>query len=114
MAKPEDIIKFRKEWEENRTRYWRENHPEEYENFQKQKQLREQQRLQGKIFNPFVKKWMESQIATARTGLIVTMILTALFKGQVVIWLILFIGYRCRIKKVKHDAMEADRRHDYR
>lgn len=107
--RPEDIIEERKRQQEFRQKIW-ESNPENKMRQEEERKLREQQRTQGKIFDPFVKNWLDAEIVAARVALVIGMILTALIKGQIVIWIILYIAYRGRIKKVKQDAMEADMR----
>ena len=114
MSKLNNTIKFKNEYEKAKVERWKNNHLEEVEQFNSEKISREQQRIQGKIFNHNVKNWLDGEITTARIGLIVTMILTALIKGQIVIWAILYFVYRLRVKKAKQDAIEADRRYDYK
>lgn len=82
--------------------------PEDKRQRELEKQQRNQRRLQGEIFDPFTKKWLESEISAARTALIIGMILTALIKGQVFIWAIMYIAYRGRVKKARQDALEKD------
>lgn len=73
-------------------------------------QWAEQQRAQGKILDPFVRTWLENEITTARIALAIGMILTVLIKGQVVIWAIMYVAYRCRVKHATKKAYEVDRR----
>ena len=112
MSKSNNTIEFRKQHKRYVKQYWEENHPEEKAELELQKQLREQQRLQGKIFDSSVRNWLDGEITAARIGLITTMVLTALIKGQIVIWVILYFAYRLRVKKATQEAIEADRRHD--
>lgn len=105
---PEEIIKMRKEWDEHRINYEK-AHPEQYESGRKLDEWVKEQQSQGKIINPFVEKWLEGEITAARVALAVGMILTALIKGQIVIWAIMYIAYRGRVKKVKEEAFKADR-----
>lgn len=109
MGKPEDIINSRKRWDEYKKNYVQ-THPEEYTSSRELDEWVRAQQAQGKIVDPFIGNWLDAEIKMARTGLIISMLLTALIKGQVVIWLILFIAYKCRVNKAKKDAMEADRK----
>lgn len=109
MVTPEDIIRSRKEWDEYKQNYEK-NHPEECESSRKLEEWVQTQQAQGKIINPFIKKWLEGEITAARVALVIGMILTALIKGQVVIWAIMYIAYRGRIKRVTQEAYEADRK----
>ncbi len=108
MLTPEEMIQIEKERQEDLQRLWVKNHPEEAKRKKEEKSMRNQRRLQGEIFDPFTKKWLESEISAARTALIIGMILTALIKGQVFIWAIMYIAYRGRVKKAKQDALEKD------
>ena len=108
MLTAEDIINERKKQEEFCQKYWEEHHPEEVKKLKDEKEQRNQQRLQGKIFNEFTRRWLESEISAARTVLIVGMILTALIKGQVFIWAIMYIAYRGRVKSARQKALEED------
>lgn len=109
MLRPEDIIQFRKEGEEYKRNYEK-THPEEYESSRKLDEWVKSQQAQGRIINPFVRNWLESEITAARTALIIGMILTVFIKGQIVIWAIMYIAYRGRVKKVTEEAYEADRK----
>ena len=106
---PEEMIKMRKEWDKYRSDYEK-SHPEKYESSRKLDEWVKERRAQGEIINPFVKQWLEGEVTAARVALAVGMILTALIKGQIVIWTIMYIAYRGRVKMVKQQAMEADRR----
>lgn len=108
MLSPEEIIEEQKRHEEFCQKYWEEHHPEEVQKLKEEKAQRNQQRLQGKIFNEFTRKWLESEISAARTVLIIGMILTALIKGQVFIWAIMYIAYRGRVKAARQKALEED------
>lgn len=81
---------------------------------EEERKYREAQWAQGKIIDPTINKWLEGEIAAARNALIIGMLLTALIKGQIFIWLIMYIAYKGRVEKAKRDAMESDRkRYDY-
>lgn len=108
MLTPEEMIQIEKERQEDLQRIWEKNHPEEAKRKKEEKFRRNQRRLQGEIFDPFTKKWLESEISAARTVLIIGMILTSLIKGQVFIWAIMYIAYRGRVKKARQDALEKD------
>lgn len=107
--RPEDIIKMRKEWDEYRVNYEK-MHPEQYESSRKLDEWVKEQQAQGKIINPCVRNWLEGEITAARVVLAIGMILTALIKGQVVIWAIMYIAYRGRVKAARKKAYEADRK----
>jgi hypothetical protein len=109
MLRPEDVIKFRKEREEYNRNYVRE-HPEKYESSHKLDEWVKSQQLQGKIINPFIENWLEGEIVAARIALTVGMLLTVLIKGQIFIWIIMYIAYRGRVKHVREKAYESDRR----
>lgn len=111
MLTPEEIVAFRKKGEEFKQQLW-ESNPENKMRQEAEQKWMEQQRAQGKIFNHNIKNWLDGEITTARVALVIGMILTALIKGQVVIWAIMYLAYRLRIKKVKQGAMDADRRGD--
>lgn len=109
MLTSEDIIENKKRYEEYARKYWENNL--EYQKQQEAERIwREQQWSQGKIISPTIRNWLEGEITAARTVLIVGMILTVLIKGQIAIWLIMYIAYRGRVNKVKADALEADKR----
>lgn len=99
------------QWEESKRRYERyiESIPEEQRPGYLTKWA-EEQRAQGKIINPFVQKWLDGEIAAARSILIIGMLLTVLIKGQIVIWIIMYIAYRARVKKAREDALKSDRK----
>lgn len=82
--------------------------PEEKRQRELEKQQRNQRRLQGEIYNEFTRKWLESEISAARTVLIIGMALTALIKGQIFIWVIMYIAYRGRVKAVQKKAIESE------
>lgn len=82
--------------------------PEEKRQRALEKAYRNQQRLKGEIYNEFTKKWLESEISAARTALIIGMVLTALIKGQVFIWVIMYIAYRGRVKAAQKKAIESE------
>ena len=107
MLKPEDIIANRQRWNEFGINYEK-NHIDECKNDNSLDQLIKGQQAQGKIVNPFIEKWLEGEIWAARNVLIIGMILTALIKGQIVIWAIMYIAYKGRVKKVRREAFEAD------
>ena len=104
----EEIIEMRKGWEQSAQSSWERNHPEEVKRLKYEKDIRNQQRLQGKIFDPFTEKWLESEISAARTALIIGVVLTSLIKGQIFIWAIMYIAYRSRVKMVRKEALEKD------
>lgn len=108
MFDPIEYVEREKNYQEDLQRIWEENHPEEAKRLKEEKNRRNQRRLQGEIFDPFTKKWLESEISAARTVLIIGMILTSLIKGQVFIWAIMYIAYRGRVKKARRDALEKD------
>ena len=108
---PEEMIKMRKEWDDYRINYAK-THPEQYESSRKLNEWIKEQQVQGKIINPSIRNWLDGEITAARIALAIGMILTALIKGQIVIWAIMYIAYRGRIKKVKKEAFEADRGHN--
>ena len=109
MLTSDHIIADKKRYEEDIRKYW-ENNPE-YKKQQEERRIwREQQWAQGKIINPMIRNWLEGEIAAARSVLIIGMILTVLIKGQIAIWLIMYIAYRGRVKKAQADALEADKK----
>lgn len=109
MLRPEDIIEFRKKWDEDKSNYVK-AHPEKYESSRKLEEWVKTRQAQGVIVNTSIRNWLENEIIAARVALAVGMILTALIKGQIVIWGIMYIAYRGRVNKVKQEAYEADRR----
>ena len=93
--------------------YWKNHinpHVDKYEAGRKLQKEMNTRQAQCEIISPFVRNWLEGEIAAARIALIVGMILTALIKGQIVLWAIMYIAYRGRVKKAKQDAIKADRR----
>ena len=109
---------FRKRCEDQQ-KQWREQqvkHDQHVESLSEEQKIgylskwAEEQRAQGKIMNPFIEKWLEGEINTARTALVIGMLLTALIKGQVVIWVIMYLAYKGRVKRVMEEALEADRK----
>lgn len=110
MLKPEDYIEFRKQWDENKRNYEK-AHPEEFESSRKFNAEIRTKQARGEIVDPFVRNWMNGQITEARWILFIGIILTALIKGQIVLWAIMYFAYRGRVKKVKEDALKTDREH---
>lgn len=108
MFNPKEHIEIEKKYQENLQRIWEKDHPEETKRKKEEKDMRNRRRLQGEIFDPFTKKWLESEVSAARIALIIGMILTALIKGQVFLWAIMYIAYRGRVKKVRREALEQD------
>lgn len=108
MLSPEDIIEARKRYEKFEQTYWEEHHPEEIKKFNEDKKKRNQQRLQGEIFDEFTRKWLEGEITAARIALIIGIVFTALIKGQVFIWVIMYIAYRGRVKAARKKALQKD------
>ena len=116
-------IAFRKQCEEERKQ--REEKQKKYEQWKAEyiSRLPEEQRpgyltqqakiklARGEIVDPIIKNWLEGEITSARIALAVGMILTVLIKGQIIIWAIMYIAYRCRVNKAKKDALEANRKH---
>ena len=108
MFDHKEYIEREKKRQEDLQRIWEKNHLEEAKRKKEEKNMRNQRRLQGEIFDPFTKKWLESEISSARIALIIGMILTALIKGQIFIWAIMYIAYRGRVKKARREALEKD------
>ena len=109
-------IEFRRQCEEERKKnkeFW-ENYvdpnEEKYEATRKMMAEIRARQDKGEIINPFVREWLEGEITAARIAFAVGMILTALIKGQIVLWAIMYIAYRSRVKKATEDALEADRK----
>lgn len=109
MLTSDDIIENKKRYEEYARKYW-ESNPEYKRQQEAERMWREQQWAQGKIISPTIQNWLEGEITAARTILIIGMILTVLIKGQIAIWIIMYIAYRGRVKKARVDALEADKR----
>lgn len=107
MWTSEKEIKMREEWKEAKRKFEKEIEGklplEQRKEYQMAKKTRE--RLsRGEIIDPFLENWMNTEISAARKVLLIGMALTALIRGQVVIWLIMYIAYRGRVKKVKEEA----------
>ena len=107
MLRPEDVINDRKRQQEY-IKHYEKTHPEQFESGYELGQWVDEQHAQGKIVDPFIEKWLEGEIAAARNVLIIGMILTALIKGQVIIWAIMYLAYRGRVKQARKKAFEAD------
>jgi hypothetical protein len=115
IAMREHWIKQQKQWEEDRKKRQQRDAeriaklpPEQRPGY-----LTEQAKIKlarGELTNPFIEKWLEGEIVAARTMLFVGMALTALFKGQIVIWVIMYIAYKARVKRAKEEALEANRK----
>ena len=109
-------IAFRERCEKERQKneeYWKnyvDPNADKYEAGRRLTQEMDERRARGEITNPFVKNWMEGEIAAARIALVVGICLTALFKGQIVMWAIMYFAYRGRVNRIKQEALEADRR----
>lgn len=105
----EDIIEERKRREEYYRNYAK-AHPEQYESSRKLDEWVKSKQAQGEIVDPTLQNWLNGEIAAARIALAVGMMLTVLIKGQIVIWIILYIAYRGRVNKAKREAFEEDKR----
>lgn len=109
-------IAFRKRCEEERKKneeFWKSYvnpNADKYEAGRRLAQEMDERRARGEIINPCIKNWLEAEITAARTALIIGIILTALIKGQIVLWVIMYIAYRGRVNKAKEEAREADMR----
>ena len=113
MLTPEEMIQIEKKRQEFFRNYEAKD-PKYKKRMEEERKYREAQWAQGKIIDPTINKWLEGEIAAARNALIIGMLLTALIKGQIFIWLIMYIAYKGRVEKAKRDAMESDRkRYDY-
>ena len=103
MLNIEDVIADRKRREERAIQYEKDNPHIRLQN----KELADftrAQLLRGEIIDPSLQKWMESEISAARTAFIIGIILTVLIKWQIVIWIIMYIAYRLRVKSIKKKA----------
>ena len=109
MLTPEDIIQDRKRYEEFHKNY-AETHPDKYESSRKLDEWVKMRQAQGVIIDTSIRNWLDGEIISARVALVVGMIITALIKGQIVIWVIMYLAYRFRVKKSTEKAYEADRR----
>lgn len=105
MLTAEDIIKERKRWDHT-------GHQSECNNAEVQKIKAEYAKwirarlMRGEIIDEALRKWLDGEISVARIELIVGMVLTALIKGQVFIWAIMYIAYRGRIKCLQKKAWD--------
>lgn len=100
--KPEDIIEERKRWEQHA-------HSSEANMTDGDNKLHgdiKEKLLNGEIIDEATRHWLDTEIATARIGLVASIIITALIKGQIFIWAILYIAYKCRVHQVKRKAQE--------
>ena len=105
MSNPNDIIEARRRWQEYAKQSEMSVPEEERMGYELTKNIREKL-ARGEIVDEALRKWLESEITTARTALAIGIMLTALIKGQVIIWLILYLAYRGRVSKVKQEAWE--------
>ena len=105
MLTAEDIIKERKRWDYT-------GHQYECNNAEVQKIKEEYAKwirarlMRGEIIDEALQKWLDGEISAARIELIVGIVLTALIKGQVFIWAIMYIAYRGRIKYLQKKAWD--------
>lgn len=97
----EDIIEERKRWDE----YARQSEEKCVQNEDDSKQIREWLK-QGVIIDESLRNWLKTEINTARIILVFGILLTALIKGQIFIWIIMYIAYRGRVKQAKQRAWE--------
>ena len=111
MLTPEQIVEFRKQGAAFRQQVW-ESNPENKKRLDSTRQWRERQRRQGRIFNHNIKHWLDIEIATARAILAIGILLTAPIKGQFMIWIIMYLAYKTRVKKVTQEAIATDRKKD--
>lgn len=65
---------------------------------------------QGKIHNVFIRQYLEAKITAARWCLALSIVATALFKGQWLLWISFIITYFLYVNKIKADAIKADKR----
>lgn len=98
--------------EERRKRAeWKINDPE-YQRTQaalRQHELERMQRIaNGEIIDPFIEQRLKAQIDIERVKLIVWIVLTILFKGQWILWIVLIIMYNYKVNKLKAEAHESD------
>lgn len=105
MPGAKEYIEARKRHEEFVRQYELKIPEEERADYWLVKSIREKL-ARGEIIDEPLRKWLEGEITAARVALAIGMALTALIKGQIIIWLILYLAYRCRIKKVKQEAWE--------
>lgn len=64
----------------------------------------------GEILNPFIEQHLEGKIQVARWTLALGIVITALFKGQWVLWILFIILYNVYVSQARQDALEKDRR----
>lgn len=105
MFSIEDIIKARKQWDEFAIQYEANNQEVKKQQEESAKFIRTRL-MNGEIIDPSLRRWLDAEISSARTVLIVGMVFTSLIQGQILIWIIMYIAYRCRVKQVKHKAWE--------
>lgn len=103
MFSIEDIIEARKQWDEFAIQY-EANNPEVKKRTEGSAQFIRAKLLNGEIIDPSLRTWLDAEISSARTVLIVGMVLTSLIQGQIFIWIIMYIAYRCRVKQAKKKA----------
>jgi hypothetical protein len=103
VLRPEDIIEERKKWDEY-AHHGEEKIRQEY-SFEDEFGMNIRTKLiKGEIIDETVRNWLDTEITTARTVLIAGMVLTALIRGQVFIWAIMYIAYRGRVKQAREKA----------
>ena len=62
------------------------------------------QHAKGIITDETLRKWMEGQIYVAGLKLLIGIAVTALFKGQFLLWILFFILYVVKVKEIKKQA----------
>lgn len=103
MLKPEDIIEERRRWDECARQT--EEKAQQEGGFEDEFGTHIRTKLaKGEIIDEALRHWLEAEISAARTALIIGMVLTVLIKGQVFIWVIMYIAYRGRVKQAKEKA----------
>lgn len=108
-------IKFREEQQKKHNELM-ERLAKEDEERKKQEQLKraalaeQTNTTEYRITNVFVRQYLEAKITAARWALALGIVMTALFKGQWVMWILFIVLYNLYVKQAKKDAEEADRR----
>lgn len=105
MWGPKDVIESRKEWEEI-AKQNEVNIPEEQRiGYELTNSVREKV-TRNEIIDETLRNWLNSKITIARTILAIGVAMTVLLKGQIIIWIVMYIIYRIHIKELKQKASE--------
>lgn len=105
MLTPEDIIDERKHWDEIARQSETQNPETQKRKAEYANRIRAQL-MHGEIIDETLQKWLDAEISVARIELIIGMVLTALIKGQIFIWIIMYIAYCGRVNSLRKKAWD--------